>query len=114
MPVKRRTGIIAALVAVVALLALANCGPPSDSGPSTSAAQPDAAAPNASSPDAQSTDTAALVEAEEPELTASEEALQHGFEITGPHGARCGPGAGVHRAHHVAQQPALDHDGAAG
>ncbi len=86
MPVKRRTGVIAALVAVVSLLALANCGPPSDSGPSTAAAQPDAAAPNASSPDAPSADTAAVVEPEEPELTAAEEALQHGFEITGPTG----------------------------
>ena len=86
MPVKRRTGIIVALVAVVAVLALANCGPPSASDTSTAAAQPDAPSTDAPSTDSQSADTAAVVEPEEPELTAAEEALQHGFEITGPTG----------------------------
>ncbi|MDE2899624.1 MAG: hypothetical protein OXN15_01170 [Chloroflexota bacterium] len=77
---KCRTGIIAALVAAVTLLALAACSG-GDSDTSTAAAQPDTSAANASSPDAP-----AVAEPEAPKLTAAEEALQHGFEITGPTG----------------------------
>ena len=65
----RRTGIFLALVAVMAMLGLAACS--GDDSASTTATEAAATSP---------------VEPEAPRLSALEEALEHGFEITGPTG----------------------------
>ena len=70
----RRTGIILALAAAVSVLGLAACSG-GDSAPTTAAVEPAAPAP-----------ATAVVEPEEPKISALEEALQHGLEITGPTG----------------------------
>ena len=70
----RRTGIILALAAAVSVLALAACSG-DDNASTTAAVEPAAPAP-----------AAAVVEPEEPKISALEEALQHGVEITGPTG----------------------------
>lgn len=71
----RRTGIILALAAAVSVLALAACS--GDDSASTTAAAVEPAAPAPAT---------AVVEPEEPKISAVEEALQHGLEITGPTG----------------------------
>lgn len=74
MSVKRRTGAIVAVLATVAVLAIAGCSDDDNGATTTEPAASVAVAPSAP------------VEPEEPQLSALEEALQHGFEITGPTG----------------------------
>ena len=71
----RWTGIILALVAAVSVLALAACS--GDDSASTTATGAAVTAP---------VEPAAAVEPEAPRISALEEALQHGVEITGPTG----------------------------
>ena len=68
---KRRTGTIIALAAAVAMLALAGCSGGDDNASSAAPAAPSTAA-------------SAPVEPEAPRISAVEDALQRGVEITSP------------------------------